>query len=254
MIKLYIEFDEDKNAIINPFGYCDEKLPKIAIACYTKKIIDFVLKKYDGKLMCKVSKTPIYSIKYNNKFFVIFVSPVGAPWATMVLEDLISLGVEKFIYFGSCGVLDETLEYEILIPEKSRREDGTSCHYIKNGKYITMNNKYRDDFIDILKNENYSYQICKTWTIDAPYRETKNKVKKYLMEGIKCVEMESSALAAIGQFRNIDVFIFFYAADKLKEDKWDKRCLGNEEINKKNYLAILSLKLAYRMAGELNEN
>ena len=45
--------------------------------------------------------------------------------------------------------------------------------------------------------------------------------------------MESSALAAIGKFRNVDVFIFFYAVDKLKDDKWDKRCLGNEKFDKK---------------------
>ena len=249
-----IEFDDDKNAVINPFGTSEEKIPKIAISCYTQKTIDMLIDKYEGKLLCKVSKTPIYKIKYKNNFFTIFASPIGAPWATMVLEDLISLGIKKIIYFGTCGILDNTKEYEILIPKQSRREEGTSYHYIKDIKYITMNEKYKEEFIEILKKEKLKYQICKTWTTDAPYRETIKKIKKYLKEGIKCVEMESSALATIGKFRNIDVFIFFYAADKLNCKKWDKRCLGSKDFDKKEYFAILALNLAYKITEKQYDN
>lgn len=237
------KFNDTSEAIIKPFGYSKKKLPKIAIACYTKKIIDYLLKTYNGELLCKVSKTNIYKIKYNNNYFTVFTSPIGAPWATMVLEDLITLGIEKIIYFGSCGVLDSTSEFEILIPTKSLREEGTSYHYIKDKKYISINPKYKEEFINILQKEKINYQLCTTWTTDAPYRETKLKVEKYLKQKIKCVEMEASALATIGIYRKIEVFIFFYAADSLNKSLWEKRCLG-KSINQKKYFADLALKLA----------
>ena len=238
-----IEFDNNKKAIINPFGFTDKKIPKVAISCYTKKIIDSLLEKYNGKLLGKVSKTLIYKIEYNGEEFATFLSPVGSPWAVMVLEDLISMGLEKIIYFGTCGVLDNTQEYEILIPTKSKREEGTSYHYIKNKKYIDINPKYKKEFIELLKKENFAYKMCKTWTTDAPYRETKDKVDRYIKLGITAVDMEASALAAIGIFRNVDVFIFFYANDILKNGKWDKRCLGDDN-SKKMYFGEIALKLA----------
>lgn len=238
-----IEFDNNKNAIINPFGFNDKKIPKIAISCYTQRIIDSLVEKYNGQLLGKVSKTLIYKIEYFGKEYVTFLSPIGAPWATMVLEDLISMGLEKIVYFGTCGVLDDTNEYEILIPIKSKREEGTSYHYIKDKKYIEINPKYKEEFVELLKKENLKYKICKTWTTDAPYRETKDKVDKYINLGITTVEMEASALATIGIYRNIDVFIFFYANDLLKNGKWDKRCLGDEN-SKKLYFGEIALKLA----------
>ena len=238
-----IEFDNDKEAIINPFGFNDKKIPPVAISCYTQNTIDSLIQKYDGELLGKVSKTLIYKIKYEGKEYTTFLSPIGAPWATMVLEDLISIGLKKIIYFGTCGILDNTNEYEILIPTKSKREEGTSYHYIKGKKYININPKYRKDFIKLLNKEELNYKLCKTWTTDAPYRETKSKVKKYLDLGITCVDMESSALATIGTLRNVDVFIFFYAADKLESDKWNKRCLGNKDA-KKLYFGELALKFA----------
>ena len=199
-------FDNDKEAIINPFGKCDEIIPEIAVACYTEKVTRELIDKYNGVLLCKVSKTKIYKIIYKNKEIITFTSPVGAPWATMVLEDLISLGLKKIIYYGTCGVLDDTSENEILIPVKSKREEGTSYHYIDKLEYIDINPKYQDDFIKILKSKKISYELCNSWTTDAPYRETKGKVKEFIREGIKTVEMEASALAAIGIFRNIDFY------------------------------------------------
>lgn len=241
---MYIDFDESREAIINPTNNSKIKLPKIAISCYSPKIIKFLLNEYKGEQVCTVSKVDIYKINYHEKDFTIFTSPMGASWASMTLEELIPLGVEKIIYFGSCGVLEDIGEYNILIPYLARREEGTSYHYIKEEKYIPLNNKYKEEFIKILEKENYNYKLCKTWTTDAPYRETKNKVKKYLDEGISCVEMESSALATIGIYRNIDVFIFFYAADSLTNTKWDKRNLGRNDTDKKNSLALLALSLA----------
>jgi len=41
-----------------------------------------------------------------------------------------------------------------------------------------VNRKYKKEFEEILKQHNYSYVEGKTWTTDAPYRETRDKVVK----------------------------------------------------------------------------
>jgi purine-nucleoside phosphorylase len=85
----------------------------------------------------------------------------------------------------------------------------------------------------------------KVWTTDAPYRETRNKVLKRKEEGCLCVDMECSAITALAQFRNKEIFQFFYAADNLDSAKWDKRSLGsNEKLSDKEKIGLLAIEFA----------
>ena len=60
-----------------------------------------------------------------------------------------------------------------------------------------------------------------TWTIDAPYRETKAEVQHYKKEGVKSVEMEASALFAVAQVRKVKIAAAFVISDLLGSDAWD---------------------------------
>lgn len=40
--------------------------------------------------------------------------------------------------------------------------------------------------------------------------------------------MECSAVAAFAQFREKDIFHFFYAADNLDSEVWDARSISNQ--------------------------
>ena len=101
---------------------------------------------------------------------------------------------------------------------------------------------------ELLKKHNYSYVEGKTWTIDTPYRETRNKVLKRKEQGCISVEMESSAMSAVSKFRDKDFFTFFYAADNLDASKWDKRSLDNEDkISEKDKILLLALELGLKV-------
>ena len=67
--------------------------------------------------------------------------------------------------------------------------------------------------------------------------------------GCICVEMECSALNAVAQFRNKDLFQFFYAADNLDDTSWDKRSLSNDDkLSEKEKIIYLALELAKVMS------
>lgn len=63
----------------------------------------------------------------------------------------------------------------------------------------------------------------KTWTTDAPYRETKEKVNLRRSQGCICVEMECSAFFAVGQFRNVAITSVLFSGDSLHSEEWDYR-------------------------------
>lgn len=61
----------------------------------------------------------------------------------------------------------------------------------------------------------YPYREGITWTTDALYRETADKVARRKKQGAICVEMECAGMQALCQFRGTEFFQYFYAGDNL---------------------------------------
>lgn len=249
------EFDQCKNSTFNP----DEVesvipgFPKIGITCFSYKLIDNFVEKFNAEEIAKLSngngKVPVYKINYKGEDIAIFMSRVGASACVINYEEVLAMGLEKLVMFGTCGVLDKSIEdLAIIIPTSAVRDEGTSYHYCSASDEISVNEKYKKEFISILSQHNYSYILGKTWTTDAPYRETRDKVKKRKEVGCVCVEMECAAMSAVSKFRNKDFFQFFYAADNLDADKWDQRSLGNnDKLSEKEKVVMLALEMALKM-------
>ena len=239
----------DPNEVVNVIpGF-----PKIGVTCFSQKLLEKLVERFNG-VEIALSKNgngriPIYKINYEGIDLALFVSRVGAPTCVCQYEELFVMGLEKIVVFGTCGVLDNKIdELAIIIPSSAIRDEGTSYHYMKASREIKVNPKYQDEFTKLLREHNYTYVVGKTWTTDAPYRETKNKVLKRKDEGCICVDMECSAIAALAQFRHKEIFQFFYAADNLDSAKWDARSLGSEDrLSDKEKIGLLALEMALKM-------
>lgn len=253
------EFDNDKDAIINPkdalesFGGVRGEMPKVAVTCFECKTFERLVNLLKGEKIAYTKNAqgewPIYKASYKGKDIAIYMTDMGAAGAGGQLEEIYALGVEKVIVYGSCGVLDQGIEdCAIIIPNVAVRDEGLSYHYAKASDEIDVNIKYIPEFIKILDEERVSYRIGKTWTTDAFYRETRKKMEKRKAMGCICVEMECSALAAVTQFREKELFQFFYAADCLDGEAWDRRSLSDEvKFTEKDMFGYLALELAIKI-------
>ncbi len=250
-------FDPEKIAIINASQTFKRKknFPEVCVSCFSKKLLRETIKRYDAKKIGKVSNanlnSPIYRITHNGKSLAICMAITGAPQCVGQYEELVAMGMKKLVLFGTCGVLDSNIhQCSIIIPTAALRDEGTSFHYAKASDEIATNVNEGDMqiFESLLKEHNCNYVKGKTWTTDGFYRETKEKKKTRQKQGCISVEMEASAMAAFAQFREIDLFHFFYAADNLDCEKWDKRSLGcSSELDKKQRIADLAIEFASRI-------
>ena len=94
-------------------------------------------------------------MKYEDIKITLFMAGVSGPWISTDIEELSANGVDTFIIFGNCGVLDKKIEdCSIIIPNKAFRDEGTSYHYLKSSREITVNPKYKEKFIKLLKEHN----------------------------------------------------------------------------------------------------
>lgn len=249
------EFDCNKKAIINPEDLQKKisDFPRVGASCFSLALFERIVNILKAKKIAETgtasTPVPIYEITYQEVRIAFYMSPVGAPACVAIYEDLIAMGLQKLVLFGTCGVLDRTIsDCSIIIPTSALRDEGTSYHYMPACEEIEVNKKGVDIFKKILSNHHYNYSEGKVWTTDACYRETREKLEKRKNSGCVCVDMECSAMAAVAAFRESELFHFFYAADNLDSEHWDARSLGNlVKLNEKEKIALLALELASKL-------
>jgi len=189
----------------------------------------------------------VYALESGGVRYAACVSPVGAPVAVAVVEELIAVGVRTFVVFGSCGVLDAAIDAgHIIVPTAAWRDEGTSYHYAPAADWIDVATSARTQ--DILRAAGVGVVAGKVWTTDAFYRETRATVERRRAAGCVAVEMECSALAAVAAWRGVDVYQFLYAADSLAADAWDARILGALPTEPR----LAHVKLALEIARQVN--
>lgn len=232
------QYDLNKTAIINPNDFFDEieNFPKHCIGVFSHIIIDRMLFLYKHREITQLNtangKISVFEINYNGVPIAVYTALIGAPACAGCMEEIAAMGGKKFLYFGSCGVLDPNIsDGEIIVVDSAVRDEGTSYHYLPPSDEINLDGKCVLAVENALNRLSIKYQVCKTWTTDAIYRETRDKLQRRKESGCKTVDMECSALAAVAQFRGYKFAQFFYSADNLGGDEYDKRSLSEQGRN-----------------------
>jgi len=161
---------------------------------------------------------PVYQAEINNKKVTFIQVGMGAPATVASMEEMIVCGAEVFIGLGWTGSLRKEIKTgDALIPVECVVEEGTSPHYVQDASLI----KPDKDIANIIKKAGKKNGLNITpniqWTTDAPYRELRSKVYDYGNKGVSGVDMETSAMYALGVFRKVSVCNLLVVSDEL----WD---------------------------------
>jgi uridine phosphorylase len=147
---------------------------------------------------------------------------IGPSGVSTVLEQLVALGTKKFISIGTAGGLQKDLSIgDFVVCNKSIRDEGVSHHYLAPGKYAYPSELLTKQFKKDLESKNVIFKEGPSWTIETPYRETVAELKQYQEEGVLTVEMESSAMMAVAEYRKVDMACAFVVSDSLADLVWN---------------------------------
>jgi len=235
-----LEFDSAPTAVIEPSEYKKPiDIAEHCVICFFLDVIEYVRKKHRAKVVGKdkweSGTRYFYEINYRKKRLAFLHPGVGAPSAAAMLEVAIAKGCRKFIVCGGAGVIEKDLHVgHIIIPSAAIRDEGTSYHYLPPGREVAPSPQALLAIGKTLKQSGVKYSTGKTWTIDAPYRETKKKVLLRRKEGCLTVEMEAASLFAVAKFRNVTLGQILYAGDDVSGDEWDtRRWQSREKVRQK---------------------
>ncbi|MCR4669172.1 MAG: nucleoside phosphorylase [Clostridia bacterium] len=254
---MILEEFEPGRAVLEP-DMIKEKVagfPEVTVACFSQKLFRSVLSHFEARQIADldscVGEFPVYEIEYKGKRIAMYQALVGEPLCVAEYEDLMAAGSKRLILLGNCGVLDSSIEdCGIIIPTAAIRDEGTSYHYAEpsDNDMIPVNKKYREEFKEVLREAGYPYTEGVTWTTDACYRETREKIGRRKAQGAICVEMECAGMQALCDFRGTEFFQFFYAGDDLDHSEWEPRSLKCDvRLDDKTKIMFLALELAARI-------
>jgi len=228
-----LEFDPDRRAINEPRAFNAERpVPDRGVLCFFAELIEKMLNQGQLELLSstgsEMGSHPFYIYRASGpggeREIVVAHPGVGAPLAVGITEDLISLGVNRLIACGGCGVLHpEIVAGHPVVLTSAVRDEGTSYHYIPPSREAYPHPAAVAALEGACRAAGVEYRLGKTWTTDAFYRETPARREQRLTEGCDVVEMEAAAFFAMAQFRGITFGQLVYGGDLVVPEGWEGR-------------------------------
>ncbi|MBW2369080.1 MAG: nucleoside phosphorylase, partial [Deltaproteobacteria bacterium] len=147
---------------------------------------------------------------------------MGAPYAVMLLENLIARGARRILFYGWCGSLCPDVRIgDVIIPTGAIVGDGTAGYYgADTGETVQPAAAITDRIGRRLSQSGCTLHRGRVFSTDAIYQETPNLLTKIRKAGAIGIEMEASALFTVGRFRGVDVGAVMVVSDNLSTDTW----------------------------------
>ena len=235
-----LEHDPSPTAFIEPSRVVQPRdVPEHCVICFFKEVIDRVVADHGARMLVSNAwedgPHPLYEITHQGKRLAFFHPGIGAPLAAGLLEEFIAMGCKKFIACGGCGVLEKDIAVgHLIVVSSAVRDEGVSYHYLSPSREVAANEQGVQVLLNLLDERNIPYLKGKTWTTDAPYRETPDIIARRKEEGCLAVEMESAAMMAVAQFRGAVFGQVLYGGDDLSGAEWDSRSWQSRKAVREN--------------------
>lgn len=224
-----LEHDPAREAYIEPSKVIKPRdMPEHCVICFFSDVIEKIVAENGARAIVENrwedGPHPVYEIEYKEQRLAFFHPGIGSALSAALLEEVIAFGCRKFIACGGCGVLEKNITSgHLIIVGGAVRDEGTSYHYLPPAREIQANRLAMESLVHVLNQRQMPYLVAKTWTTDAPYRETADKIKLRRSEGCLVVDMEAAGLMAVAQFRDAVLGQVLYAGDDLSGSEWDNR-------------------------------
>lgn len=199
-----------------------ERSPEVIIFIFLPHLVNACLDKYDLSRVKGFDTGDLFTFNNVASSLGLFCcSGVGAPVAVINMEELIAFGAKKFIVVGTVGALQKALDIaDLMVCSEAIIDEGTSKHYVADGITSFPSTDWHNNFVSYLTNERVPFSIGKSWSTDAPYRETVEKVIELQRQSVLSVEMEISALFTLAKFYNVEITTLLTISDSLANLDW----------------------------------
>jgi uridine phosphorylase len=248
-----LEYDPTLEAVIEPrLAIAPIDVARHCVICFFLEVIEKAAAEHSARVMhedhWEDGVHRLYEMTWNGRRLAFFHPAVGGAQSAALLERAIACGCTTFIACGGAGVLNKEIAVgQLVVPTSAVRDEGASYHYLPPGREVQASPSAVTAIEATLQAHHVPYLSGKTWTTDAPYRETQSKVLLRRSEGCLTVDMEAASFFAVAQFRGVTFGQILYGGDDVSGDDWDRRDWANKRVPVRERLFWLAAEACLRL-------
>lgn len=222
-----LELDDSPSAKLDPANFVDRKFDtdKLVITFFPEVVSKLIAEGQIAEERVIPGENPVPIYRFVNRPGVLLtLGQVGCPACAGNLDLFHAMGITKVMFCGGGGVLYRNIEVgRIMVVEGAIRDEGFSYQYIAPSRVIEADPRVVDTIKRHLDEKKIPYFSGLTWTTDAIFRETPDRIARRKEEGAKIVEMEQAGCIAVAKFRGFAYGALIYGGDDLSSEAWDGR-------------------------------
>jgi len=156
-----------------------------------------------------------YSGEYEGRPVAVQATGMGCPSAAIVMEELIQLGVKRFLRVGTCGGLQHDLQLgDMVIAVSAVAADGTARHYVNDEPHTpTADWGLVHGAVHAAKELGQPVRVGAIVSSDTFYDPDHGRHARWSERGVLAVEMEAAVLFTIGALRGVQAGALLTVSD-----------------------------------------
>ena len=151
-------------------------------------------------------------------------SHIGGPYAVLVAEQLAASGARVILGLASAGRVSPELKIpSLVVPVKALRDEAYHC--LRAAESVNGDAGLALALQTGLGGLGLPVVTGPVWTINAPYRETAEQLKRHASNGVLGVEMQAATLFAFGAARGVRCGVVAHVTNGLDyspDDQFEK--------------------------------
>jgi DeoD family purine-nucleoside phosphorylase len=155
---------------------------------------------------------------------------MGCPTAAIVMEELVQLGVKRFLRVGTCGGLQPDLELgDLIVALTAVPADGTARTYVGGEPHCpTADWSLTHGAVHAAKEIGQTMRVGPIVSSDVFYNPDAGQYERWSSRKVLAVEMEAAVLYTIGALRGVQAGCLLTVSDVVVEGEFKR--ISDEEL------------------------
>jgi len=165
-----------------------------------------------------------YAGEWEGKPVSVQATGMGCPSAAIVMEELIQLGVKRFLRVGTCGGLQHDLRLgDLIVALTAVPGDATALHYIGGEPHCpTADWELIHGAVHFAKKLGQPMRVGPIVSSDLFYNPSDGQYDRWSSRGILAVEMEAAMLFTLGAIKQVHAGALLTVSDVVVEGAFQR--------------------------------
>jgi DeoD family purine-nucleoside phosphorylase len=171
-----------------------------------------------------------YTGEFEGRPVSVQATGMGCPTAAIVMEELVQLGVERFLRVGTCGGLQPDLSLgDLIVALSAVPADATAIHYLDGEPHCpTADWELVHGAVHHAKELGQPMRVGPIVSSDLFYNPSDGQYERWSSRGILAVEMEAAILFTLGAVKGVRAGALLTVSDVVVEGEFTR--ISDEEL------------------------